>query len=57
MERERVKKEGEGEGEGEETEMGEYERIERKFEKKKKRIKILAFMSVPFQTHAKVFRI
>ena len=55
MERERVKKEGEGEGE--ETEMGEYERIERKFEKKKKRIKILAFMSVPFQTHAKVFRI
>lgn len=34
MERERVKKEGEGEGE--ETEMGEYERIERKFEKKKK---------------------
>ena len=38
MERERVKKEGEGEGEGEgeETEMGEYERIERKFEKKKK---------------------
>ena len=32
IERERVKREGEGE----ETEMGEYERIERKFEKKKK---------------------